>query len=107
MVLYYLDRNGDAKATLEVDIGSFEKKFEESATDERIWRAAALIRESRLSGDSPEDTAAIVARLPDLEFKDPGPLRKMAHDVSGKGSVERGRGRASAGVWKPSALSEG
>lgn len=82
MTLFYLDRYSEAAQKLDGDIRSFEDTFEESATDERIWQAAALIRDARTGGVTAEGIASIVAGLPDLEFKDPGALRKTAYEVS-------------------------
>ncbi|CAN0587051.1 unnamed protein product, partial [Ectocarpus sp. 12 AP-2014] len=38
VVLYYLGRYEEAAVRLDTDIRSFEKQFEECATDERIWQ---------------------------------------------------------------------
>lgn len=81
MVLFYLGRYAEALEKINVDIHSFETKFEESATDERIWRAAALICQARVEGVPAEGIAAIVAGLPELEFKE-SELRRIVYDVS-------------------------
>ena len=78
LVLFYLDRYHEAANSLDTDISLFEAKFEESATDERIWQAAAIIRAAQQAGG---DVANIVAGLRPLDIAEPDVLRRTVYDV--------------------------
>lgn len=56
----------------------FETRFEESATDERIWQAAATIRGARAAG---ADVAQVAAGLPPLEIPEQNNLRRTVYEV--------------------------
>ena len=77
-MLFYLGRYEEAIASLERDIRSFEKRFEESATDERIWQAAAKIRGARAVG---ENAAQVAGGLPELPIPEPNALRRTVYEV--------------------------
>ncbi|CAN0121775.1 unnamed protein product, partial [Laminaria digitata] len=86
LVLFYLDRYDEAATSLDTDISLFEAQFEESATDERIWQAAASIREARQAGG---DVAKVVAELRPLEIAEPDVLRRTVYELfRGTASLE-------------------
>lgn len=78
--LFYLDRFEEAAGRLDTDIRLFERQFEDSATDERIWRAAALIADAKERDGA--DAVVPVAKLPPLEIKETTPLRRAVYEVS-------------------------
>eukprot|EP00903_Cladosiphon_okamuranus_P020147 g18497.t1 len=78
LVLYYLGRYEESAVRLDTDIRSFEKQFEECATDERIWQAAAWIRGAREAG---ADVAAVAAALPPLPIPEPNALRRTVYNM--------------------------
>eukprot|EP00904_Undaria_pinnatifida_P000176 jgi/Undpi1/10159/HiC_scaffold_28.g12612.m1 len=78
LVLFYLDRYHEAANSLDTDISLFEAKFEESATDERIWQAAAIIRAAQQAGGN---VANIVAGLRPLDIAEPDVLRRTVYDL--------------------------
>lgn len=78
LVLFYLGRYDEAIARLETDIQYFEDRFDESATDERIWQAAAKIQAARAAG---KDTARVAKGLPPLVKTEPNALRRTTYEV--------------------------
>ncbi|CAM9333349.1 unnamed protein product [Choristocarpus tenellus] len=83
--LFYLERYSDVVNQLESDITYFEGKFGDSATDERIFRAASLMHLARLKGEPLEGVAESIQPL---EIKEPTFLRRTVHELF--------RGQASA-----------
>ncbi|CAN0043643.1 unnamed protein product, partial [Sphacelaria rigidula] len=82
LVLFYTDAFDKAVDVLETDIHGFENKFEEAATDERIWQAAAMFRGARVAGGATaEGLSKIAAALPPLEIEEPIRLRKTVYEV--------------------------
>ncbi|CAM9574942.1 unnamed protein product [Pylaiella littoralis] len=78
LVLYYLGRYEEAAVRLDTDIRSFEKQFEECATDERIWQAAAWIRGA---GEAGADVEQVAAALPPLSIPEPNALRRTVYNM--------------------------
>ncbi|CBN77475.1 conserved unknown protein [Ectocarpus siliculosus] len=78
VILYYLGRYEEAAVRLDTDIRSFEKQFEECATDERIWQAAAWIRGAREAG---ADVEQVAAALPPLPISEPNALRRTVYNM--------------------------
>lgn len=78
LVLFYLGRYEEAAVRLDTDIRYFETQFEECATDERIWQAAAMIRGAREAG---ADVEQVAAGLPPLQIPERNALRRTVYRV--------------------------
>ncbi|CAM9535300.1 unnamed protein product [Scytosiphon promiscuus] len=87
VVLFYLGRYEESAVRLDTDIRSFEKQFEESATDERIWQAAAWIRGAREAG---ADVEQVAAALPPLPITEPNALRRTVYNMFRGGDTPEG-----------------